>query len=79
MVGVSIFSASAPVEFGSFEAAFVMLFYVAGGDPWPESLAKFNEDGTVDWTVAMYVGIYTIIEIWVILQVRPRGSARREK
>ena len=39
-MGVSIFSKSAPEAFGAFDAAFMTLFYVTGGDPWPDSLQK---------------------------------------
>ena len=45
VVGVSIFSKSAPEAFGAFDAAFMTLFYVTGGDPWPDSLQKNKEDG----------------------------------
>ena len=40
MVGVSAFSASAPENFATFDLAFTTLFYVTGGDPWPDSLPK---------------------------------------
>ena len=71
VVGVSFFSESTPLYFGSFEGAFLTLFYVAGGDPWPDALPKFNEDGSPNWSVALYIVGYTVIEIWVVLQVRP--------
>ena len=29
-----------PEHFGVFDKAFITLFYVTGGDPWPESLPK---------------------------------------
>ena len=69
VVGVAVFSSVAPDNFGTFDAAFLSLFYVTGGDPWPDSLPKFNEDGSANWTVAAFIITYTLIEIWVILQV----------
>ena len=64
-----MFSNVAPDNFGVFDAAFLTLFYVTGGDPWPDALPKFNEDGSANWIVAAYIMAYTMIEIWVILQV----------
>ena len=69
VVGVSVFSETAPINFGSFDAAFLTLFYVAGGDPWPDELPKFNEDGSVNWMTAWYILVYTVVEIWIVLQV----------
>ena len=74
VVGVAMFSNVAPDNFGVFDAAFLTLFYVTGGDPWPDALPKFNEDGSANWIVAAYIMAYTMIEIWVILQV-PAGPA----
>ena len=45
MVGVSLFAKSVPESFGSFDSAFMTLFYVTGGDPWPDAVPKYNEDG----------------------------------
>ena len=28
-----------------FDKAFVTLFHITGGDPWPDTLPGFNEDG----------------------------------
>ena len=53
-----------------FDTAFVTLFHVTGGDPWPETLPSYNEDGSVNWLVMGFIFGYTIIVIWVILQVR---------
>ena len=37
---------------------------------WSDSLPhKFYEDGTANWIVAAYIMAYTMVEIWVILQV----------
>ena len=69
MVGVTLFGSVAPDNFAVFDRAFVTLFYVTGGEPWPEALPKFNEDGSANWIVAAFIMGYTMIEIWVILQV----------
>ena len=39
--------------------------------PLPPSGARrqFNEDGSANWMVAAFIMAYTMIEIWVILQV----------
>ena len=65
-----LFSSVAPDNFAVFDRAFLTLFYVTGGDPWPDALPKFNEDGSANWIVAAYIMAYTMIEIWVILQAR---------
>ena len=69
MVAVSLFGSTAPDSFEVFDKAFVTLFHVTSGDPWPETLPGFNEDGTVNWLVTSFVFAYTMIVIWVILQV----------
>ena len=73
-----MFSNVAPDNFGVFDAAFLTLFYVTGGDPWPDALPKFNEDGSANWVVAAYIMAYTMIEIWVILQVAARETASND-
>ena len=75
VVGVVLFSSTAPDNFAVFDRAFLTLFYVTGGDPWPDALPKFNEDGTANWIVAGYIMCYTIVEIWVILQVDYEASS----
>ena len=64
-----LFSSLAPDNFAVFDRAFLTLFYVTGGDPWPDALPKFNEDGSANWIVAAYIMCYTMLEVWVILQV----------
>ena len=66
-----------------FDTAFVTLFHVTAGEPWPDELLMIREDGTTDWVVAGYELCFTIIVIWVILQAsaacvraRPCGAAR---
>ena len=51
-MGVSFFGAAAPENFATFDAAFMTLFYVTGGDPWPDTLPKHYDDGTTNWQVA---------------------------
>ena len=40
VVGVAMFSGVAPDNFAVFDRAFLTLFYVTGGDPWPDALHK---------------------------------------
>ena len=49
--------------------AFITLFYVTGGDPWPEALPRANEDGSANWAVAGFVMVYTVAVVWVMLEV----------
>ena len=51
---------------------------VTAGDPWPEAIPKHNEDGSVNWAVGGYIAGFTIIVIWVILQVEERVRERDE-
>ena len=66
-----LFSSVAPDNFAAFDRAFLTLFYITGGNSWPDALPKFNEDGTANWVVAAYIMGYTMVELWVILQVDP--------
>ena len=52
-----------------FDIAFIMLFRVTAGDPWPEDFHAIRENGTPNWAVAVFIAAFTIIVIWVILQV----------
>ena len=45
VVGVTVFSKIDPGHFGAFDAAFLTLCYVTGGDPWPDSLPKVRGEG----------------------------------
>ena len=45
VVAVSLFGSAAPENFEVFDKAFVTLFHVTSGDPWPETLPSLNEDG----------------------------------
>ena len=52
---MSLMSKMAPDNFRTFGPAFMTLFYVTGGDPWPDSLPKYNEDGSINWTVTLAI------------------------
>jgi hypothetical protein len=69
VMAVSLFGTMAPDSFEVFDRAFVTLFRFTGGDPWPESLPWQYGDGSINWLVTGYIFGYTLIVIWVILQV----------
>jgi hypothetical protein len=69
VMAVSLFGTVAPDNFEVFDRAFVTLFTITGGDPWPESLPWRHENGSVNWLVTSYFFGYTLMVIWVILQV----------
>ena len=62
-----------PEHFGVFDKAFITLFFVSGGDPWPETLPKTNEDGSANWVTAGYVMVYTVVVDWVIIEASRNG------
>ena len=70
VVAVTLFGRIAPDDFGVFDKALITLFYVTGGDPWPEALPRVNEDGTANWVVAGFVMVFTIMVVWIILEVQ---------
>ena len=70
VVAVTLFGRIAPDDFGVFDKALITLFYVTGGDPWPEALPRVNEDGTANWVVAGFVMTFTIMVVWIILEVK---------
>jgi hypothetical protein len=53
-----------------FSTAFVTLFHITAGDPWPEDPQLYEENGLVIWKVAIFHMAYEISVGWVILQVR---------
>jgi hypothetical protein len=53
-----------------FSTAFITLFHITAGDPWPEDPQLYNENGFVIWKVAIFHMTYEICVGWVILQVR---------
>ena len=74
MVAVSLLGEAMPDYFGTFDVAAFTLFSVTGGEPWPETLPRLNEDGTANWAVMLFCAIYFVITTWLILQV---GDAPR--
>jgi hypothetical protein len=52
-----------------FNVAFYTLFLVTAGEPWPEALPRRLEDGSSNWAVALFTTCYTIVTIWLVLQV----------
>jgi hypothetical protein len=40
---VSLFKDLIPLEFGQFNRAFITMFRIASGDPWPVSLWNVHE------------------------------------
>ena len=79
MVSVALLGETMPDYFGTFDVAMFSLFSVTGGEPWPESLPRLNEDGTANWGVMLFCSVYFVITTWLILQVRkaPRNAGLR--
>lgn len=73
MIAVAIFGGADGLDV--FDKAFTTLFYVAAGDPWPESLPRWNGDGTTNWVVAGFIIVYTIVQARARALFRP-SSAR---
>ena len=69
ILGVTLFAAEAPQDFAVFTRAFVTMFRVASGDPWPESLALVLEDGETNWATCAYMCSFIIIACWISLEV----------
>ncbi len=49
--------------------AFVTMFRVASGDPWPASLVLVLEDGEMNWTACAYMCTFIVIACWISLEV----------
>ena len=69
VIGVHFVGETVPEYFEVFNVAFYTLFLVTAGEPWPEALPRRNEDGSSNWAVALFTTFYTIITIWLMLQV----------
>ncbi len=69
VVSVALLGETMPDYFGTFDVAMFSLFSVTGGEPWPESLPRLNEDGTANWGVMLFCSGYFVITTWLILQV----------
>mmetsp|Transcript_52853 Transcript_52853/g.139104 ORF Transcript_52853/g.139104 Transcript_52853/m.139104 type:complete len:648 (+) Transcript_52853:92-2035(+) len=66
---VSVFGERYPEHFGMFDVAFVTLFFVTAGEPWPDEVRELTEDGKVRWSMMSFCFIYTIGTFWIFLQV----------
>jgi hypothetical protein len=69
IIGVTLFSEIAPQDFGAFDRAFVSMFRLTAGETWLDSLERFDENGQLNYTHAMFVLSYIILVVWVLLQV----------
>ena len=69
ILGTSLFSYSAPDDFGVFMRSFITMFRVASGDPWPESLVLVLESGEMNWTACAYMCSFIILACWISLEV----------
>ncbi len=69
VVAVSLLGETMPDYFGTFDVAMFTLFSVTGGEPWPHTLPRLNEDGTANWGVMLFCSAYFVITTWLILQV----------
>ncbi len=69
VVAVALLGEQMPDYFGTFDVAMFTLFSVTGGEPWPESLPRLNEDGTANGVVMLFCSAYFVITTWLILQV----------
>ncbi len=68
-MSVALLGETMPDYFGTFDVAMFSLFSVTGGEPWPETLPRLNEDGTANWGVMLFCSGYFVITTWLILQV----------
>ena len=75
MMGVSIFGAEAPEDFGLYDRAFLALFRITAGETWISSLDLLDPDGTVNWDAALFTITYIMVVNWVVLQVCHRDYA----
>ena len=69
ILGVSLFADIAPDQFGRFNRAFASLFRIAAGDTWIDPLPILGPDGNIQWKPALYTFSFTVLGVWVVLQV----------
>ena len=69
VMAVAIFGQEAPEHFGVFDVAFLTLFHVTAGEPWPEDLPRLNSDGSANWTTGGFTLAFTIIVHLIVLEV----------
>ncbi len=68
-MAVNLFGGVDPEHFEVFDKAFITLFFVTAGDPWPDTLPKLREDGSADWVTAGYVIVFTVTVVWIFVEV----------
>mmetsp|Transcript_49787 Transcript_49787/g.130995 ORF Transcript_49787/g.130995 Transcript_49787/m.130995 type:complete len:431 (+) Transcript_49787:34-1326(+) len=69
VLAVSMFGSEYQDQFAMFDLAFVTLFFVTAGEPWPESVRELTEDGRVHWPMMTFCFVYTVATYWIFLQV----------
>ena len=69
ILGVTLFSDLAPSTFGNLSLAIIELFRIAAGETWISGLSEADEEGNVNWGVALYVMSFILICNWTLLQV----------
>jgi hypothetical protein len=75
IIGVTYFSQISPVDFCTFDAAFVALFRITAGDAWIESLPAHTDDGVVNPGIVTFLITYVLLVNWTLLPIR--CAARR--
>ena len=73
---MSLFSSVASDDFGVFARAFITMFRVASGDPWPASLVLVLNDGDMNWKACTYMCSFIILAVWISLEVGPAPVRR---
>uniref|UniRef100_A0A7S0MVB5 EF-hand domain-containing protein n=2 Tax=Cryptomonas curvata TaxID=233186 RepID=A0A7S0MVB5_9CRYP len=69
VIGVALFGEETPEYFGVFDLAFLTLFHVTTGEPWPHELPRLNADGSANWVTGGFTLVYTIIVHLVVMEV----------
>ncbi len=63
IVGVSLFSESAPEDFCAFNRAFIAMFRITAGETWVESLPKLDPDGICSPFLYLYTQISSVFHM----------------
>jgi hypothetical protein len=70
ILGVTFFGDAAPDSFGAFDRAFITMFRVAAGEPWPwEQLPAKADDNTTNFGSVLFFFSYVVLINWTLLQV----------
>mmetsp|Transcript_67340 Transcript_67340/g.179747 ORF Transcript_67340/g.179747 Transcript_67340/m.179747 type:complete len:641 (-) Transcript_67340:424-2346(-) len=69
VIATSLFGLKDPENFSRFDRAFISLFEVTAGDPWPEALRQANEDGSTDWSSTAFIIVFTVTLHLTLLEV----------